>query len=193
MNAREGLDIAKMAITCMLVTLVLGAAFGVWYLCYQPMSDVQRSMTQATNTSATERLRDLQDQSESADKATDPDDIETGHPLVTSVANILSEYDDDSLLYVYIVNIGAGSPKDGQLYTYEGVAVNTLANNDVDANGNMLPGITTCTRYADSTVPVTQAVKSLLTYSQYRCHVHLQNTTYNGMQYTGVVVEVMGG
>ncbi len=185
MNATEYTTLTKMAIICCFTILVIGAVATVWYLMWDHSSDIERKWESAVNSASTEKLYQLQEQSETADKSDGVTrDVIEAHPLVTTVANTLSEFDADSLLYVYVVEDHAGSPRGNHLYTYTGVAITG------HGTGDTPPGWNTKTTYSSDT-PVTHSVKDLLTYSKYRCHLHMQEVEYGGTKLIGVVVEVL--
>lgn len=188
MNATEGITLTKMAITAMLVSLVLLASFSIWYFLSDKMSDVQRSMDNAVSTAATERLYELQEMSLTATTTKEYDD----YPLVTNVCNALSEYNEDSLLFVYCTahDIKTNTYSNSHWYTYDGVTISPIPTS--------WPGYSSATQlYPHTQIPVTYAVKQLLSYSKYRCNMNVveyeyqQTPTSNSMTYVGVIVEVL--
>jgi hypothetical protein len=167
-----------MAIGVSLTVLLLGAVLGVWYLMSSHESKLQASMETASLSAATERLYEFQDMSQTADVT----GVYEDHPLVTNVCNALSEYNEDSLLFIYVTVKDGNSYTDTHYYTYNGVSLNSTSLSS-------FPGHSSATQlYSGTEIPVTYAVKQLLTYSQYRCHVELGN--YNST-YTYIVVEVL--
>lgn len=192
MNIREGIDLVKMAVVAMCVSIVIGAMVTIFYLTYDPATEVTRNMEKAVVTSSAERLYDLSQQSEAADAIVDADKLVEAHPLVTNVCNVLTEFNEDSLLYVYVTQFNGSSI--GHLYTYEEVGITTGATLDKSSNPEdptyALPDGATYKAFASS-VPVSYAVKDLLQYSQYRCHCAVRNVNYNGLKYIAVVVEVL--
>lgn len=184
MNIREGIDITKMAIGCMLLALLIGAVFIMWYLVSGAESKVQRNMDTATNSAATERLYEMQDATFTADASGNYED----YPLVTNVCSTLSEYNEDSLLFVYCTarDIQTNTYSNSHWYTYEDVILNNLPSS--------FPGVSTATQlYPDTQIPITYAVKELFTYTQYRCRLQLVDYNYDNMTYTGIIVEVLVG
>lgn len=201
MNAQEGITLAKMAIVAMMVTLVIGACFTIWYISYEPATKVQRDMEKAALSASASKLYDLQEQSMVADKQREIHDQIQAHPLVSTVTNCLSEFNEDSLLYVYIVpDYGVDAAGDkilGQpaMYTYPTVDIVDLGGTDKDSAGSGLPGIGTLgdNKFNTSSVPVTQACKYLLQYTQYRCHLTIYDAKYqdDGNNYIGLCIEII--
>ena len=209
MRADEGITLTKMAVVAMLTTLVLGAMFALFYFMSEKTSGVQDSMNKATNTAATERLYQLQEQSETAD-VTAANNVSAGmnpvdaakqciddHPLVTTCASIISEYNEDSLLYIYITPHSDNESVDkdsSHVYTFNGVTLTSNEFNveDTGSGTTMLWGSSGITaRVFQSDTPKTAAMKELLIYSQYRCHVHMVSVPYNGQTFTGIVIEIL--
>lgn len=182
MNAREGMDLVKMAITAMLVTLVIGAGFFAWNKMATPMGSLEKSLESATLSAATERLYEMQDMSTTARSTQKYEDF----PLVSNVCNILSEYNEDSLLFVYCTAHDASNNYvQPNYFTYENVVINNFPGFP-GTNGNIPTN-----PYPNTQQPVTYAVKYLLPYSQYRCDVKMVDYSYKGNNYVGVIVDVI--
>ena len=182
MNAKEGVDLAKMAIAVMLTILALSAVFMLWYFLYDEESALQDSLNAATLSAATERLYEMQDATFVADDSKEYED----YPLVSNVCSTLSEYNEDGLLFIYCTarDVSTGKYSDSHWYTYDGVVLKSLPSS--------FPGVATATQlYPNTQIPVTYAVKSLLPYSQYRCRLQLVDYDYEGLTYTGVIIEVL--
>lgn len=181
MNAREGIDLAKMAVACLLMCLVIGAGFTVWYLMENQESKFQDSMEKATVSSYMDRMWDFHNTSATALAENEYDDM----PLVTNAANAISEFNEDSLLFVYIDEVHKNSSgtysvyKNGHLYTYTGVTIS-----NVSATFKTTPTV------SNSEQPTTHSVKQLLKYSECRCFVEVAPVTYSNMEYTGIRISV---
>lgn len=223
MNIREGVDLAKMAVTSMLVCLVLGAIFTIWYLMSDKGNALVGSMEKSANSATSERLLDLQDQSIAAD-AINKDTIaqyynngtwvgtptqeekryvtqliqeqHDAHPLVTTTANVIDEFNEDSLLYIYVVDHFSSTSEttagqNARLYTYNGV---NFSNNYLnDQSGSDVYGANSfqTSNVYSSDVPTSSAVRDLLKYSEFRCHVHCIDVDYNGNTLMGVIIEII--
>lgn len=174
MNVREGIDIAKMAIACMLLVLVIGAGMSVWYIMSGHSSKLQGNLDKATNSASMERLWELQDDAKSAKADNRPE----RYPLVTNVANAIAEFNEDSLLYIYVYDANetitntTGS-ESGATFTYKDVTLTDMPNKH------------------QSTTPTTDAVKLLLRYSAYRCDFEITEYKYGGLTYTGLKIRVL--
>lgn len=185
MHSEEGVTIAKMAVTVLIVVLLIGAILSLWWVFMNSENKMVNDLEGTVTSGTRSRLYDLMDQSLTADSLADQ---VSGHPLVTTVANCLAEFDNLDLLYVYCTEhklsaTGAGTYSGCYLYTYPGANI---------TNFSGLPhGTTPITQFNNSDVPVTQAVKNLLKYSQYRCHVTVADVPYGNSTLTGIVVEIL--
>lgn len=186
MHIEEATTLTKIAIICTLVTMLIGACLSVWYLMWDNTTEIERKLERASSSASAEKLYQLQDQSMAADESDSSDKIKE-HPLVTTAANTLSEFDEDSLLYIYVVNTPSSqpnTPKGANLYTYENYTIS-------DHGTGRRPAGWESKQVYNSNNPVTDAVKYLLTYSQYRCHLHIQEVTNSGNSYIGIIIEVL--
>lgn len=180
-----------MAVTALLVVLVISALMTTWYLMSDHSSKVARNLEVAANSAAAEKLYQLAEQSTNADVGTQFKSAEAtinDHPLVTTVVNTLSEFNEDSLLYIYVVDAKSTTNfRDANLYTYQGYTIQ----NESSLNGGS--GITGFGSHKTtySITPTTDAVKQLLTYSQNRCHLTIVDVKNSGNNFIGVVVEVI--
>lgn len=184
MKSDEGITLVKMAITCLAVTLVIGAAMAIWYLMSRNENQLRSDMERAVTTGTTYRLWDMQDQSITADEDKDPIDK---HPLVSTVASILAEYSNTELLYIYCTAHKINEDNTGGfsgccLFTYPSIVI---------TDTSALPHGDDAIQLNNSDVPITQAVKYLLQYSQYRCHVTISEVGYERNTFLGIVVEVL--
>lgn len=109
MNSREHIDLTKMAITAMMVTLVLGALLALFFFLYTFMSKKSTDAQQIITTTSTEKLSDLCNATNSGDM-----------PWVTSVINSLTEVEDPNLLYIQVVDNNTGAET---FFTYEDVSL----------------------------------------------------------------------
>lgn len=161
MRANEPADVMKWAIALFLFALVIGATVYLFYFLYDTSDSRIDSMQKATTSSTTERLYELQDKylSSSGDW--------NQYPLVTTVANTLREYDEDSLLYITITT------PDGATIIYK-----YADNINLTAGG---------VEILTSDVPVMEAVKYLLQFSDCRTEILLGEYDPNGgyTAYTG--------
>ena len=174
MNVREGIDITKMAISAMLLVLVIGAALSLWYMLEDHHSGLQTDLDRASNSASMEKLYELRDMSETAKNDNKPDK----YPLVSNVANAISEFNENSLLFIYIEDeedsiLNDAGTVTGATYTYKGVTLNTMPNVHM------------------SVTPTTQAVKLLLRYSKYRCKFEIVDYTYKNLTYTGIKIRIL--
>lgn len=175
MNNQEGFDLAKMAVSVLMLSLLIGAVMSVWYFMFGTEQKLQASMDKATRSAAVERLYELEDVSNAAKEGSGQ------YPLVTNVVNILSEFNEQDLLFIYVdVTENGNDFYNGALYTYEGVVLG-----GIDTTGLPDPNKISCTQ------PVTEACKKLLLYSRYRCYVDMFETKYDNMVYTGIRVSVI--
>lgn len=148
MNARESVDLMKGAIGLMLLCLLIGATVSFFYMLYDNTDERVHSMQKAVTSSGTERLFELQDKTLS-----DEGDFKN-FPLVTNVANVLKEYNEDALLYILITPPnGQGNPV---CFTYSDTNIQP-SGFETDA----------------SQIPVTMACKYLLGFSNCRASVRL--------------------
>lgn len=162
MNARESVDLTKMAITAMMVVLVLSAMLSLFYFLYTRISKASTNVTQTVTSTTTEKLSDLCNATNSGE-----------YPWVTSVANALSEVDDTNLLYVQIINKNT-TPETQVYFTY----------NDVT-----LAGVPT-SQVKTFLSPLDEASKYLLGYSNKRCGVQYL-TGNNGTNQNGMTFDCM--
>lgn len=187
MNVREGIDLAKMAIVCSTVCLVISSILGVWYLLSDSETKYQHSMENAVNSTVMDRFHDFQDESVNASLENDFE----RYPLVTTVANALSEFSEDSLLYIYIRRYDTSgvtpTVNDKHIYTYADIDDNelkgALGDNSVTVH--------------HSDVPTSASVRKLLTYSKNRCSLRIADAVYgppgttDGLHYVGIEVQVL--
>lgn len=188
MNAREGVDLAKMAVVASLVCLVISSVLGVYFLLSDSETKYQRSMELAVSTTVMDRFHDFEDESVNASLENDFE----RYPLVSNVANALSEFNEDSLLYVYVRRYDSetGATTDKTVFTYAQV-------NDSDLQG-ALGDNTISIKHTES--PTSDSVKKLLTYSKNRCSLQIADAVYgpvnpsatnNGVHYVGIEVQVL--
>lgn len=187
MNAREGIDLAKMAIISSLVCLLISSVLGSWYLLSDSETRYQRSMENAVSSTVMDRFYDFEEESTNA---TNEGDFER-FPLVSSVAHALSEFNEDSLLYIYIRRVDTSGPSpvvnDKNLYTYAGL------------NGSEISGAIgdSSIKVHHSEVPTSSSVQQLLKYSKNRCSLSIAEAVYgpagtdNGMSYVGIEVQIL--
>ena len=186
MKQEEGISLAKMAIVCLLVILVIGAVMMLFYSMSRFTDKSLQKSRDAVATSVTDRLYDLQNQSVTADNDTSkgPED----HPLVTNVVNALYEYNDTDMLYVYTtVRKSDGTYKDSYLYTYKNDAVGDVVITDT----SVLPGNANMQQINSTYAPIRTASKQLLKYSEYRCHFTITPVNYQGVEYLGTIIEIL--
>lgn len=172
MNTKEPFDLAKMAITLLLVCLVVGATTGFFYMLYDNTDKRIDDMEKATESASMDRIYDLVQQYESNKGDFD------AYPLVTNVVSALTEFQESDLLYV-AVDISQGQvhhvgADDVYAFTYTGTNLTTVVPN---------AALTFTTVQSD--IPVTDASKLLLPYSNCRCEIYL----YRYDTSTGQVVD----
>lgn len=175
MNAEEFTTLAKMAVTAILVSLVLGAIFALWYKLSDPMIKYEKKTEKTMQSANMERLYELQDASY---KSIAPGS-ESPPPLVSNVVSVLTEFKDDDLLYIYVAVKGQDSSR---VYTYNNVSISDLV--VYDTEGNV---VTNNIIHETSSVPINLSCKYLLENSKYRCFVEIkpdvkyQNTSFIGL------------
>ena len=166
MNAREPFDLAKYAIVVLLLTLVLSATLSIFYTAFDQTDARIDSMQKATNSASMERLRDLRDISDAYSYN------KNKLPLVTNIISALTEFNEEDLLYIEVISTSKDTGNTVRnVYTYTGVALVT----DETYNATQRQDITPTVKHSD--IPVTQACKDLLQYSDCRCTLVLG--TYN--------------
>lgn len=148
MRSQEGVDMMKWAIALLLVCLLIGTTLAFFYMLYDNTDKRIDSMEKAATSSNLDRLYDLQDNTFS----------NTGnisrYPLCSNVVSALKEFNEEDLLYILVT-----SPEgDTYLFTYTGTQFNAPAN-----------GINT----EVSDIPVTEACRYLLAYSDCRAELSL--------------------
>lgn len=174
MNVREGIDITKMAISVMLLVLVIGAGLSMWYMMEDHQSDLQSKMNKASSSAAMEKLYELRDISDSAKADNKPEH----YPLVSNVANAINEFNEDSLLFVYVQDeqqtiVSDTGTDEGVTYTYKGVVLAGRPN------------------VKQSVTPTTDVLKLLLRYSKYRCRFEIIDYKYDELTYTGLQIFIL--
>jgi len=184
MNNSEGITLAKMAVIITLVVLVLGAIFTLWYKLSKPISDLERNMEKAANSTSSDRLYDLCDMTRTAMYDSDYN----AYPLVTNVCSALTEFNEDDLMFIYTVETAVtaygNTDSNPHCYTYKDVTVelpNTLPGY-IDNLENSCP---------DTLQPVSYAVQDLLTHSGKRCAVEIVEYTQDSNTFIGIVVRVL--
>lgn len=181
MNSQEGMDLAKMAVTALLVVFVIGAVMTLFYILMHSSNVWTKDLGDTVEAGTTARLYDLHDKSLSADT----NDLGVdGHPLVSTACNILSEYNETDLLYIYVTQHNQNNSYEAcYLYTYPGITITDTSS---------LPhGSASIKQFNNSQVPITQAVKQLLKYTGERCHLTVAEVTKDKNTYIGIIVEVL--
>lgn len=205
MNSTEGVSVAKMAISVMLLILLLGAVVSLFWLLFRGTDRFSNDAKKATLSSSKALLADLTEQSIAADASyplsdsltnlKDPSKYPSGwpdqdllnykkiyeeHPLTTTVANAIGNYQDTDVVFVYITLL-QNHDKLSELYTTDKMSL--------DYNFSATPSTsptsdTVFLEYYDPSKTVTRALhedllapatKRLLQYSDYRCHVETMN------------------
>ena len=149
MRGNEPVDLMKSAIAVMLVCLLLGATLSFFYMLFDNTDSRIHSMEKATSSSSTERLAALQDKT--FEKTGDISNL----PLVANIVNVLQEYSEDDLLFVQIHDPMYFTT---DIYTYTGTTLVGVENPD---------------SIHASDIPVTEAVRHLLGYSNCRAELIL--------------------
>ncbi len=184
MDSKEGITLAKMAVTCLLLVLVIGAIFFIWNMLYTPSIELEQGMTSTVKSTVRDKLMELQDKSNAADgtvSVATPEEVIEAHPLVTQVTHSLNELKDDDLLFVFVCENKNTVTSNGWMFTYPGITY---------TNTSVLP-VAPSNTVDDSDVPTGMAVKHLLQYSENRCHVTVSDVDYGGQSYIGIIVEVL--
>lgn len=143
MEAREHIDLTKMAVTAMMVTLVLSAMLALFFFLYKVLSDAATDTQQVITTTSTDKLYDLCDATNSGE-----------YPWVTSVINAITEVDDANLLYVQVID-NTATPSTQLYFTY----------NDVTITGAPVSQI------RQNTSPLDECSKYLMGFTNKRCGV----------------------
>lgn len=162
MNANEGIDLTKMAVTVLMVCLVLSATLFLWYFLQKVQNDQVSEWEDAANSAAVERVYDLIAQSKDAANKGRPQDF----PIVTNVANALAEFPEAGLIFVSIYDEETGLT---DVYTYEGTYAllgSALEHSNFTSH--------------ESISPVSECVSDLLKrYSDRRCSLMQIDVTYD--------------
>lgn len=173
MNNQEGIDLVKMAVQVLLITLLIGAVLSLFYLLYIKSDAHLSNMENATNSASMERVYELSDASLAAqDALTGVYDLDA-LPLCTNMVSCLYEFDSDDLLFIEVIS--GGSPT---IYTYTDVTQASL---------NVPAGIT----FVSCEVPTMSAAKQLLKSSNKRCTVEVITTNYGNMTLSALVIGVV--
>lgn len=157
MNSREPFDLAKMAIITLLVILALGATVAFFYTLYDATDNRIDSMQKATLSASMDRLYDLRDLTETNIGKMDK------YPLVTNIVSALSDFNNEDLLYISVTTPQTEDNKT-TVYTYSGTTLTGIATTDI----------------VYSSVPVTDACKTLLRYSDCTAAVYIGEAEVNG-------------
>lgn len=170
MNAREGVDMVKMAIAVLILVLLIGAVLTVWYLMQDTTVESVAKMEKAANSSTAERMYELSDYTNSNNETV----------AVPTVVNALSEFTEGDLVFIMnVVHKDDGSiSKD--LYTYKDLQQN------VDIQ-NVEAGVTW---HNDSNLPINTACKQLLLHSKQECKVTVNDIETSNGTMIGVIIEV---
>lgn len=169
MRNNEPIDLAKTAIGIMLLCLLIGATVSFFYMIYDKTDERIDSMQKAATSSNMERLYELQDKT-----LADTGDM-SGYPLGPLVANVLTEFSEESLLYIQVTTPQGipGQPPTTTVYTYTDITnITGVDSNSID----------------NSDLPVTAAVKKILAHSDCRAAVYLHDDTDYGL--IGVQVDL---
>ena len=194
----------------MLLILLLGAVVSLFWLLFRGTDRFSNETRKATLSSSKALLSDLVEQSIAADSSyplsdtltnlKDPSKYPSGwpdqdvlnykkiyekHPLTTTVANAIGNYQDTDVVFVYITLL-QDHDKLSELYTTDKMSLdfnfsdtpNTSPTSDVVFLEYYNPAKTvTRALHEDLLAP---AVKRLLQYSDYRCHVETMNIKEKG-------------
>ena len=156
MNVREGVDMTKAAIGCLLLTLLIGAVMGMWYYMYHTENSFEKKMDDAATSSAADKLWDLHYHCQY--------DKEISVPTAVSA---ISEFDDGELFYVRIVALNIGdSIRLDECYLPQNFLSDNTVSVTCDSDTKLLDGEF---RYLNA------ACKRLLQYSSYSCKVIVSN------------------
>lgn len=181
----EGIYLAKMAITALLVALLVGAIVSLFYMLLTFGNAKYGSTKKAVETVNTEKLRTLQDQSVTADSATDST---KAHPLVSSVVSTLLEFDEKDIVYIYVTC----RRQNGNTFSYNSSRVFTYNNvNFTSGVLSGLPGYTPSTTEFRGDTILSAATRYINQWAAERCHVSIGEVPYGASTLTGVCVEVL--
>lgn len=177
MNSEEFTTLVKMAVTALILSLVIGAAFIMWYQLSDHANKEQLDMEKVVNTTSMERLYELRDLS--SKHLSDPD--EEFAPLVTNVVSALSEFNANDLLYIYVDVLDENGIYSGErIYTYNGVSTGSIS----------FSGAQHEPLFISTDIPITEVTKYLLEYSQYRCTLEILDYNYDNIAMKGLVVRI---
>ena len=153
MNAREGVDMVKMAIACLLLTLLIGATLGVWYYMSSSAYQAQSQMEKSVDTAKADNLFDLTQYTR-----------DEGLVAVPTVVSAITEFDDGDLLFIRVVALDKdGNPYIDEIYVPQGLN----DSGSFTASGQSSVGII----YDDVVRYVNAACKRLLQFSDSYCQI----------------------
>lgn len=154
MRSQEGVDMLKWAIAILLLCLLLGTTIAFFYMLYDNTDRRIDSMEKAATSSNMDRLYDLQDTTFS-----NTGDIGS-YPLCSNIVSALQEFSEEDLLYIQTI-----SPE-GDVWVF------TYGDTNIQEPGNG------CT-VQKSQIPVTEACRYLLAYSDCRAELSLGKYDYS--------------
>ena len=176
MNGKEGVDMAKMSVGCLLLTLLIGTTMGLWYFSQNSANKTIYQMEEATNSARSDRLWKLDEHCK----------VE-GSITVPTAVSALTEFADGDLLYIRVVDTDSGFDT---LYVPQGISSTVTF---ASTNGSTPNIEDTEMRY------VNNACRKLLQYSDSNCiltvcyadsDAQLTNNSADGKM-LGVTVEII--
>lgn len=187
MNGREGIDMAKMAVSVLLCSLLVGTVVTFFYVFVTIGNKSYGDTKQKVETVNMEKLYTMQDQSLTADNLTIGST--KAHPLVSAAASTLLEYDEKDLIYIYVTcryvkPDGTFAYRGSHLFTYTGVAF-------TPGVLNVLPGYSAGIQYSYKDTILNETAKYLNQWAKERCHLSVGQVPVGSDTLTGICIEVL--
>lgn len=156
MRSHEGVDMMKWAIAILLLCLLIGTTLAFFYMLYDNTDRRIDSMQKAATSSNMDRLHDLRDAT-----LTHEGDIGR-YPLCTNIISVLKEFSEEDLLYIQVVTPNSSESVMDYVFTYTGTNIS---------------GDSTV---RESDIPVTEACRFMLAYSDCRAELSLGKFDISG-------------
>lgn len=187
MNGQEGINMAKMAVSVLLCSLLVGAVITFFYVFVTIGNKSYGETKQKVETVNMEKLYTLQDQSLTADNFAIGST--KAHPLVSAASATLLEYDEKDLIYIYVTcryvkPDGTFAYRGSRLFTYTGVSF-------VPGVLNVLPGYAAGIQYTYKDSILNDSTKYMNQWAKERCHLSVGQVPVGGDTLTGICIEVL--
>lgn len=170
MRTDEGVDVTKMAISCLILILLVGAVVTTWYFSYNTSSIATKNMEEAAESGKAERLYQLSDYTNANDSSI----------AVPSVANALDEFRDGELIYI-LVETPNGNTTYRTLYTYS----------DYNSTDFQFNSANTIDKVYQVDNPIGEACRLLLKYSANDCKIRVSEIDTKTGYMIGVTILIL--